>query len=444
VSSRSRIAALVVLALVGAAAFFGVRSYLSRGVVAVQTGRVQRQKLVQVVTASGEITPTTYANIGAEQMGRITEIFVKEGDRVRAGQRLAQLETIQPAADVEAQRAGLQLLQSEAEAARATIASNDAALAAQQATLERAQAELERAELAFNRAAELLESGLVARDEYEQRRATFRAAEAAIREAEANVERLRQQRIELQARAEAADRRVAQAEAQLRRVSDVLRRYTAVTPIDGVVTNLPVRVGETVVPGIQNSPASLLMTIADMSVITAEVLVDETDVVSVRMGQEADVAVDALPELSLTGRVTEIGNTAILRTTGVAASQTAVASQEAKDFEVEITLENPPETLRPGMSTTARITTAVRNDVLTVPIQALTVRTVNEADEEGVFLVNGGLAVFQPVRTGVTGASAVEVISGLNEGDLIVTGSYQTLRTLRSGAEVRVENESER
>src|SRR5207249_380882 len=153
-----------------------------------------------------------------------------------------------------------------------------------------------------------------------------------------------------------------------------LRRYDIVAPLDGVITNLPVRTGETVVPGIQNSPASTIMTIADMSLITAEVKVDETDIVNVKLDQTADITIDAIPNKTFKGHVIEIGNTAILRSTGLAASQSNISSQEAKDFKVVVALDNPPDEIRPGLSCTARVNTATRRNALTAPIQALTIR----------------------------------------------------------------------
>ena len=240
----------------------------------------------------------------------------------------------------------------------------------------------------------------------------------------------------------------------------------AVAPLDGVVTNLPVRVGETVVPGIQNSSASLIMTIADMSLITAEVKVDETDIVNVKLDQTADITIDAIPNKTFKGHVIEIGNTAILRSTGLAASQSAVSSQEAKDFKVVIALDDPPEEIRPGLSCTAKITTATRQKALSIPIQALTVRQkgdlaprarrgvqaatkpdpvaekAKKEEIQGVFVVTGGKAVFRKVETGITGTTDIEVLDGLKEGDEIVTGSYSVIRTLRNETRVKVDNKA--
>jgi HlyD family secretion protein len=236
-----------------------------------------------------------------------------------------------------------------------------------------------------------------------------------------------------------------------------------------VVTNLPVRVGETVVPGVQNSAASTIMTIADMSIITSEIKVDETDIVNVKMGQSADVTIDAIPNRTFKGHVIEIGNTAILRSTGVAASQSAVSSQEAKDFKVVVALDAPPDEIRPGLSCTAKITTATRKNVLTIPIQALTVRQKGQLEPkpkdgkgvqaatkkldpvaekakkeelQGVFVVSGEKATFKKVETGITGATDIEVLGGLNEGEQIITGTYQVIRTIANEAQIKVDNKA--
>jgi HlyD family secretion protein len=251
------------------------------------------------------------------------------------------------------------------------------------------------------------------------------------------------------------------------RASDVLHKFNSYAPIDGVVTNLPVRVGETVIPGLPNLPGTIIMTIADMSLITAEVKVDETDIVSVKLDQVADVTIDAMPNKIFKGHVIEIGNTAIVRSTGVAASQTTTSSQEAKDFKVVVALDAPPDEIRPGLSCTAKVTTATRQHVLTIPIQALTIRQKGDLEPkpkngvdlqqvkldpaaekarkeeiQGVFVVSGNKAVFVKVETGITGATDIEVLSGLKESDEIVTGSYQVIRTIRNDAQVKVDNKA--
>ena len=420
-----------------------------KNVVTVQTGKVQRLDLASVVSASGEIKPKTYVNIGANAFGKITKLYVKEGDRVRSGQLLAQLENVQSAADVSATQASLDVAGTDAVAA-------DAGMRTAMADLNRAKADAERTKLDWDRAQGLYKEALIAKSEYDNRKNAWETAQAGLAQAQARVAQMKAQK-------ESADRRISQSRANLTRVSDVLRKTTY-----GMITNLPVREGETVVIGIQNSPGSTLMSIADMSVITAEVKVDETDIVNVKLGQPAEVTIDAIPKKNFKAVVTEIGNNAIVRSTGLATSQQISASQEAKDFKVVVTLQEPPENLRPGLSATAKITTAVRNNVLTIPIQALTVRghadlqaegdgkgsvqaavPQNEASKtkdrdkeeiQGVFVIRNRKAEFMPVDTGITGTTDIEVLKGLKDGDEIVTGSYKVLRTMRPGAGVKVDN----
>lgn len=424
----------------------------NKGVVAVQTGKAQRQGLASIVSASGEIKPKTYVNIGANAFGKITRLYVKEGDRVRKGQLLAQLENVQSSADVAATKASL-------EASRTDEIAAEANLNTAKADLNRAKADAERSRQDWERAEGLYKAELISKAEYEARKATGQSAEAGLAQAEARV-------AQAKAQLDSAGRHVAQTNAGLTRASDVLQKTVYAAPYDGMITNLPVREGETVVIGIQNAPGSTLMTLADMSVITAEVKVDETDIVNVKLGQAAEVTIDAVPKKVFHAVVTEIGNNAIVRSTGLATSQQASASQEAKDFKVVVTLQDPPEDLRPGLSTTAKITTATRSNVVTIPIQALTIR--QEADLEaaraekgsvqaaapqkvaskdkgntevqGVFVIRDKRAQFVPVETGITGTTDIEVLSGLKEGDEIVTGSYKVLRTMKPGTSVKIDN----
>src|SRR5438874_10044918 len=428
-----------------------------KNVVTVQTGKVQRLDLASVVSASGEIKPKTYVNIGANAFGKITKLYVKEGDRVRKGQLLAQLENVQSAADVSATQASLDVAGTDAVAA-------DAGMRTAMADLNRAKADAERTKLDWDRAQGLYQEALIAKSEYDNRKNAWESADAGLAQAQARVAQMKAQK-------DSADRRISQSRANLTRVSDVLRKTTYAAPFDGMITNLPVREGETVVIGIQNSPGSTLMSIADMSVITAEVKVDETDIVNVKLGQPAEVTIDAIPKKNFKGVVTEIGNNAIVRSTGVATSQQTSASQEAKDFKVVVTLQDPPEDLRPGLSATAKITTATRSQALTIPIQALTIRrqadleskTENSAvqaagpqnaaskqkdkdkDKEeiqGVFVIRNGKAEYVPIVAGITGTTDIEILKGLREGDEIVTGSYNVLRTMRPGASVKVDNKA--
>jgi HlyD family secretion protein len=441
--------------VVAVLAIAGVAAYEShKGVVTVQTGKAERQDLTSIVSASGEVRPKTYVNIGANAFGKIVRLYVKEGDRVKRGQLLAQLENVQSSADVNATQAGL-------EAARTDAIAADAALNTSAADLNRAQSDYERAELDWTRAQGLFKDALVAKSEYDSQKAAFQTAKAGLAQAQARVAQAKAQK-------DSADRHITQNQANLTHAADVLQKTTYAAPYDGMITNLPVREGETVVIGIQNSPGSTLMTLADMSVITAEVKVDETDIVNVRLGQPAEVTIDAIPKKTFKAVVTEIGNNAIVRSTGVSTSQQTSASQEAKDFKVVVTLQDPPENLRPGLSATAKVTTATRQGALTIPIQALTVRSradlkaaagdknnvqaaapsteasnPNSGEKEevqGIFIVRNGKAEFLPVQTGITGTSDIEVLSGLKSDDEIVTGSYKVLRTLRPGTSIKVDN----
>ncbi len=445
------VGAAVLLAII-----VGVTVYQSgKNVVTVQTGKVQRQDLAAVVSGSGEIKPKTYVNIGANAFGKITHLYVKEGDHVKKGQLLAQLENVQSSADVSATQASLQAAETDAVAA-------DAAWKTSEADLRRAQADYDRNKLDWDRAQSLFQDGLISKSDFDSRKDAWATAQAGLGQAQARV-------AQAKAQTDSADKHVAQNRATLVRFDDVLKKASYLAPFDGVITNLPVREGETVVTGIQNSPGSTLMTLADMSVITAEVKIDETDIVNVRLGQPADVTIDAIPKKVFHGTVSQIGDNAIVRSTGIATSQETSSSEEAKDFKVVVSLRDAPQDLRPGLSTTAKITTDSRSNVLSIPIQALSVRTKaqlaqekaspgsvhaaapapketasNSKDEkedvQGVFVIRNKKAEFVPVTTGVTGTTDIEVISGLKDGDEVITGSYKVLRTLRSGSSVKIDN----
>ncbi len=453
----------VAIGIAGAAALGGIVlwsvNYSNKGVITVQTGKVTREDLTSLVTASGEVKPKTYTNVLGEGFGKIVQIVVKEGDTVKRGDVLLRLENIQPSADVDAQRAG----QSSAEAA---VKSAEASYRSAQAELTQRQADLERAKFDWDRAQKLYTDGLIPKADYDARKSAFDSASAAVDVSKARLQQLR-------AELDRSRSLVEQSSAMLSRSRDVLRKTTYTAPISGVVTYIAVRVGENVVPGIQNSPGSYLMTISDMSVVTAEVKVDETDIVNVKKGQLSEVTIDAIPGKTFTGRVTEVGTQAVLRTSGLATTQTTASTQEAKDFKVVVTLENPPEGLRPGLSTTAKIKTAEKKNVLAIPIQALAVRTRKDLEEavklaknkggegvtlaatkpasgsdpkkeeiQGVFVVRNKKAEFVKVETGITGVTDIEVLTGLTENDEIVIGSYKALRTLRPGAAIKVDNKA--
>lgn len=456
---------LLVVLLVGGGILASVRMN-QRGIVTVQTGRVVRQDLTAIVTASGEIKPKNYINLGANAMGPLTAIKVKEGDHVRKGQVIAQIENTQAGADVAAQQAAIRSAEADSSASEAAAKAADDAIATANAGLDKAKAELQRTKLNIDRADELYKEKLLAKQDYDQKRAEYDTALAVVRDAETRVQQSKSMKTQALAQELSAQRRVAQAKAGLTRLDDVLQKYSVIAPLDGIVTNLPVRVGETVVPGIQSSTASTVMTVADMSLITAEVKVDETDIVNVKLEQRADITIDAIPNKTFKGHVIEIGNTAILRSTGLAASQSAVSSQEAKDFKVVIALDDPPDDIRPGLSCTAKVVTATRQSALSIPIQALTVRQkgelapapkngvqtaskpdpvvekANKEEIQGVFVIANGKAEFRKVDTGITGATDIEVVKGLNDGEEIITGSYKVIRTLRNDATVKIDNKA--
>ncbi len=422
-----------------------------KSLVTVQTAKAQLKDLATVVSASGEVKPKTYVNIGANAFGKIIRLYVKEGEKVKQGQMLAQLENIQSSADVHATRASLDASSTDAVAA-------EAALRTSLADLNRAKSDYERAKLDWERAQGLYKAALIAKSEYDGSNAAWQTADAGLAQAQARVAQARAQK-------DSADMHIAQIRANLTRAADVLQKTVYKAPFDGTITNLPVREGETVVVGIQNSPGSTLMTLADMSLITAEVRVDETDIVNVRLGQPAEVMIDALPKKIFKAVVSEIGDNAIVRSTGVSTSQQTSASQEAKDFKVVVTLSEPPANLRPGLSATAKITTASRASALSIPIQALVVRREEElkpagksagavqaaapgdatpkaAQEgiQGVFVLRNKKVEFEPVETGVAGTTDIEVLKGIKSGDEIVTGSYKVLRTIKPGTSVKVDN----
>jgi HlyD family secretion protein len=442
-------------AVLGAIVLFSVNQ-ANKGVVTVQTAKIAPQEtLVSQVTASGEVKPTTYTNVTAQGFGRITEILVKEGDHVKKGDRLLLQENVQASADVQAQDASINSAESGVEAAEASYRAAQADLLMQQANMEKAKLDWERGQGLFK-------DGLIAKQDFDQRKTGYDAAAAQVDSSRARV-------LSLKATLDQMRAQVAQGRAVLVHTQDILHKTIYTSPINGIVSYLPERVGDYVVPGITNTNGSFLMTLSDMSVVTAEVKVDETDIVSVKMGQDADVTIDAVPGKIFKGKVTEIGSQAVLRTSGLATTQSTASNQEAKDFKVVVTLTNPPENVRPGLSATAKIKTAEKKNVLAIPIQALAVRTRKDLEEaaknakkesgvtlaappppaagepkkdevQGVFVIHGKKAIFRQVETGITGVTDIEVTKGLQQGDEIVVGSYKALRTLKPESNVKVDN----
>jgi HlyD family secretion protein len=434
--------ALAVIVTGGLVAFMVYKQ--QSGYTKVLTAKLAKQDLATVVSGTGQIKPKTYVNLGATAMGRITHLYVKEGDHVKKGQLVATVENVAQQAQVNGQQAAIS-------AARTDIASYVAAEKTAEANVEHAQADLEQKKLDWDRAQGLYKAGIMAKQDYDAKKAAYDTDVASVSQAVAQLNQAK-------ANTDSARGHLDTAVATLRMNQNALDLTQAIAPFDGIVTNQPVREGETVVEGIQNTEGSTFMTLADMSVITAEVKVDETDIVNIKIGQPADVTVDAIPNKVFKGHVTLVGDQALLRSTGVATSQSTTGTEEAKDFKVVVTLDAPSDELRPGLSTTAKITTAHKPNVLSLPIQALTLyappapgskdgveaastTTPNATTpgKQGVFLMDKDAhgrqrAKFVPVTTGITGATDIEVLSGLQEGEEVVTGPYKTLRVLKDGA----------
>ncbi len=437
------IAAVVVLV---SGAIVGLTIYRSNAhELKVQTGTATIDDLASTVSGTGQIKPKTYVNVGALVMGRVTHLYAKEGDHVHLGEVVATVESVQQASTVDAQSA---TIASAVKDVAAAVANEKVA----EANVEDARAGLEQTKLDYQRSKELYKDALIAKQDFDSKKSLYDVDVAKLAQMQASL-------VQAQAQTASSKSKLTSAQATLRTDTDELNRTISIAPFNGIVTNEPVREGETVVPGIQNTEGSTLMTLADMSVITAEVKVDETDITNVAIGQSADVTVDGLQGKVFKGHVTEVGDQALLRSTGVATSQSTSGTEEAKDFKVVVTLDNPSDELRPGLSTTAKITTARKDHVLIIPIQALTLRvppsattSVQKVDTsldttkkapavQGVFVLRKDgrkqHAIFVPVQTGITGSTNIEVTGGLKADDEIVIGPYHVLRTLKSGAQVK-------
>ena len=440
---------LAVLVAAGLVSFFIYRQ--QSGYTKVLTAKLTKQDLATVVSGTGQIKAKNYVNLGATAMGRVTHFFVKEGDMVKKGETVATIEHVQQEANVTGQQATIA-------AAKTDIASYVAAEKTAEANVDHAKADLEQKKLDWDRAQALYKDGILAKQDFDAKKAAYDLDVASVAQAVAQLNQAK-------AQTDSARGHLGTAVASLTFNQDLLDRTVAIAPFDGIVTNEPIREGETVVEGIQNAEGSTLMTIADMSVVTAEVKVDETDIVNISIGQPAEVTVDAIPGKVFKGHVTLVGDQALLRSTGQATSTSTTGTEEAKDFKVVVTLDTVSNELRPGLSTTAKITTAHKPNVLSLPIQALTMHNPDDdkpkAAEnvqaasasapkstpiQGVYVLetdkSGKLrARFVPVTTGITGATDIEVLSGLTEGQEIVTGPFKTLRALKSGSLVKRDTE---
>ena len=467
----------VTLAIVAVVAFLSLAIggvvWSRRGVVTVQTGKVQRQDLAQISTANGEVKPVeqNQANVNANSMGKITEILVKEGDHVTKGQLLMRTEDVQQAASVEAQEAAVKTSQADLAAQEANVNSAKAALDTAQANLAQSIAKLNQATDNFKRGQELFKSELLSQQDFDQRLSDYRVGQTAKDSAQAQVGQAKAQYQQALFNRDSARARVGQNQATLLGLKNALAQTIYNSPLDGYITSLPVHVGENVVPGIQNSAGSILYQVSNLSVMTVEVKVDETDIPNVKLEQPADVLIDAYPNKTFKGHVTQIGESAVGRTTGATSGTTtggasATSADEAKDFKVVVVVDDPPPGLRPGLSATAKITTATRKNAVAVPIQAVTERMRRELVEkvntagsggsnltapakdndndkeelQGVFVVRNGRAAFVQIDTGIMSSTDMEVLKGVQPGDVIVTGSFSVLRTLKNNTKVRIDN----
>jgi HlyD family secretion protein len=392
--------------LVGGLIVMSASAKRERGV-EVRFEKVGRRDLVAAVTASGKVQPKTKVDVSPDITGRITRLGVHEGDLVQKGQFLLQI-------DPTIYEAGL-------ERAQASYASAQAALVQARASRDQAARALERAKQLKRQ-----NPNLISDEQMEQAQTSFNVAEAVANSAEHQVD---------------------QARAGVQESRDQLAKTHIVAPMTGRVTRLAVEEGEVAVPGTFSRDVGLLLTVSDLSVIQTKVNVDETDVVRIHLGDSVEVSIDAFPDTAFVGRVTKIANSALL-------SQTAVTgtNDRAVDYEVEVTLENPPSDVRPDLSATARIVTDTRKQSLSIPIIALTVRentpvtpesrrdtshVGKKKETEGVFVVLNGKATFRPVRVGIAGDEYFEVLDGLREGEQIVAGPYQAIRDLKDATPVR-------
>ena len=454
----------------------------------VQTAKVEKRNLLESkVTANGEVRPIQLINLTAEVSGRVTDTYVKEGDLVKKGQKIVRLDPTQQESSVSIQEASLRAAQADVQNQNAAInvAENAintarASLLSSQADLDRAKVDQANAEIELKRNTELLETGISSRSVYDSAKARFDSATASVNAAKARVEQSNVQIKEAQLRVEqsktvllSSQARVAQNRANLRSSADFLAKTVQFASIEGVIANKPVDVGTFATANFQSTP---LVIIADMSIINVEVRVDETDIANVQVGQRVTVKVDALGEKELEGIVQERAASAVTKS-GQNISQTSNSgTQEAKEFKVVVRLNNlnqeNRDRLRPGMSATATIFTDKRENVIAIPLQALVERDPAQLDKEGkpgdeakptptpspapgapvekkktvkgVFLVKDNKSVFTPVETGITGENDIEVKSGLSGGEMLITGPYRQLRTLKNNTAIKLEDKNKK
>ncbi len=391
---KKAIIIFAVIIFIGIIIIFNLRSQREKSI-KVTVEKAEKHDLTSKISASGEVKPKKNVNISAHIPGRIVKIGVEEGQKVKAENFLLKLDSTQYEAN--------------ADRAQALIHSH-------RAELIRAEAGLKKDESFYKRYQKLFEEKLISEEQLEAAKAQY------------DISKAQQQAIMYQ---------IDQAQASLQSALDDLSKTAYNSPIDGIITSLRVEEGEIAMIGTMNNPGTILMTIADLSVMEVEVEVDETDVIGVEIGQQAEVRVDAFPDQTIKGKVTEIGSSALQKVT---------SSEESRDFKVIITLENPPENLKPGLSATTDIITAEKTDILAIPISALVLREKEDKEEEkkdeqeeGVYVVEENRVKFFPVEKGIMGEMMIEITTGLEEGQDIVVGPYSALRQLKDDMLIKPE-----
>ena len=442
--SRTKKAIIAVVALMliggGAGAAYWLRRPTGPEII---TEAIKSRNLEAIVSASGKVQPKRQVNISANTMGRVTRVAVEEGQRVKAGQFLLEIDP--------------RSLEGQLQRGEASVAAAQSSLQSSRTAVEQARAGLDLARQTLQRQQELWKDGLTTKESLERAQNDLTVRESELKSRQQDIETREQQ--------------IKQEQASLATTRYNLNQVIISSPMNGLVTRRNIEEGETAVVGTMNNAGTVLMTIADMSVIEAEVEVDETDIPNVQLGQLAKVTIDAVPDREFKGRVTEIGNSPTQNTTTQNTGQ-----RQATTFTVVVTIEDEVPDVRPGFTCTAEITTATRANVVSVPIQALTVREMlfdpagklvheppppppsrfsrqppprpapaepppghERKETEGVFLLQSGRAVFAPVKIGVAGEQYFEVMTGLKAGDQVITGPFASVRELADGQEVRLQ-----
>jgi HlyD family secretion protein len=388
----------LVIAVIAVIVIFNLQSQREKSI-KVSVEKVKRQDLTSVISASGEVKPKKNVNISSQIAGRVIKIGVEEGQQVKSGDFLLKLESTQYEANADGDRARIQSLR---------------------ADLIRAEAVKNRDDGFYKRQIKLFDAEFISTETLESAKANYEISKANYNAILFQIE---------------------QAQASLQSTLDILKKTEYYAPIEGIITSLRVEEGETALVGTMNNPGTVLMTIADLSVMEVEVEVDETDVVGVKIGQKSEVKIDAYPDDTITGTVTEVGSSAL---------QAVTTADESKDFKVVVTLENPPTNLKPGLSASADIIIAKKEKVLAVPISALVLRDKTEDDqnskndqEEGVYIVEESRVKFMPIKKGIMGELMIEITSGLEEGQDVVVGPYSALRLLKDDTLIKAEEKKE-